>query len=170
MRNGYLKVFPGNAIPAAELEDLKSLWRQYETRAPLPPNRGESIFPEHPDHFRYLSIMPTNSYALYYNEEGKVIAAAIIVLVTVSQKSYAKLEDLVVGEQYRGQGYGTAFLNDLVNWIVLTQCYFFVQVDVHPDRKQAGAFLTKSGFVLVSCAMPDTKAGVNVHRKTLVPF
>lgn len=170
-------VLSGAAISQSDRLALKELLKQHETKAPLPPQEGESgatFVPDRPDKFRFYSpdFGSGNHFVLLIADHGEdkrmMLGYCMIILVKASQKSYAILEDIIIDSRFRRHGLGQRLLRDALRWIIQQQQCFHVDVSIHPTRKASSKFLLKNGFDQVAQGIPEVRGTVNVFRNILV--
>lgn len=89
-----------------------------------------------------------NYHILVYELDGKIVASCTVVIIknlTRGQRSYALIENVVTLEQFRGQGFATALLNEAVNIAKSAGCYKMMLLTGSKEETTLH-FYEKAGF------------------------
>ena len=79
-------------------------------------------------------------------EKGRIVGVGIIFVIHKFRGKYAYIEDMIVDEQYRGQGLGTKILQELVT-IARSAQVKTIELSTRPSRVPANNLYKKMGFV-----------------------
>lgn len=110
------------------------------------------------DEIRKISQDPTNHFFVARDtKDNKIVGMAIIVIVSTLLRRKALLEELVVDENYRGQGIGEKIVKFVVDQARLAGAVHF-DFTSNPARTEANKLYQSLGF---------TKRDTNVYRMDL---
>ncbi len=81
------------------------------------------------------------------DENGKEIGRAFLFILKndLRNREYGFMEDVMVDEEYRGQGIGTQLLNELIKTAKETKLYKIIGTSRH-EREKVHALYRKLGF------------------------
>lgn len=94
-----------------------------------------------------LSLQSPNAIVLGAFEDGKLVGTATLVLAPLLNKTIGFIENVVVDEVHRGQGFGVRLMRtilELAGQRGLTAC----NLTSSPDRIKANALYKELGFTL----------------------
>lgn len=98
------------------------------------------------------TIKDEESDILVYEDNGKVIGFILLQAKNrpdfsfMIQSRYCYIMDVIVTENSRGKGFGTALINSAKNWAKERNCTF-INLDVLTNNTDAIALYSKLGFI-----------------------
>ena len=98
-------------------------------------------------------VLPTvgkdsNHILLGAKLDGKLVGSVLAVVCQMlfgQCKSFMVVEDVVVAEQYRRTGVGSALMGELEEYAIQTQCRYIILI-TDTDRKEAQCFYKSLGY------------------------
>ena len=112
----------------------------YEIESVIPYEKSYQY--ENPDYSEYINNISKTVFLAFENEK---LAGQIIILKYWS--SYAYINDIRVGMEFRGKGVGKALMHKAIEWAKMNNC-IGVEVETQDVNVKACLFYEKLGFTL----------------------